>query len=305
MPTISTSRWDSGDDFDAAATDLYALLGDINHAPVSRRDLADAMDYLLERVAEEDRPGVHLEAAWQFSELAYHLRGKDFEAPPLPPGNPWVEVKDGDPRLLMLFHDHYTYRPPKGQRKNKLVVGPGYKLPLLIPHAGDPLHGRPQAIFAWRLERYRSDSDYGACCVFFRNESKFLASHLILAAEAHAMRRWPYIPRFFSHIDTTKVRPMMRRGQPTWGYCYIKAGWRVLPQRTGRNALLRLEKTITPLGWLDTWESLGRAHHDGPFPVRRYLERHPANGGRPRMAKAQRRRQPLRFSVCAGQLPLL
>ena len=60
-----------------------------------------------------------------------------------------------------------------------------------------------------------------------------------------------------------------------------------------------------PLGWLDTWESLGRAHHDGPFPVRRYLERHPANGGRPRMAKAQRRRQPLRFSVCAGQLPLL
>ena len=119
------------------------------------------------------------------------------------------------------------------------------------------------------------------------------------------MRRWPYIPRFFSHIDTTKVRPMMRRGQPTWGYCYIKAGWRVLPQRTSRNALLRLEKTITPLGWLDIWESLGRAHHDGSFPVRRYLERHPANGGRPRMAKAQRRRQPLRFSINAGQLPLL
>ncbi len=176
-----------------------------------------AMDYLVECIGREDNRAVANEAAFQLSELAYTLRGPLLDLPPVASTNPWQEVKDGDPRLLMVFQDHYSYRPPKGKRKNNLVIGPGYKLALIVPNAEDPRHGRPQAIFAWRLERYRHDRDYGANCAFFRNESRLPASDLILAAEEHAHLRWPYIPRFFTYIDTAKVKPTWRRGVPSLG----------------------------------------------------------------------------------------
>ena len=136
-------------------------------------ELAMAMDYLVDCIGWEDNRAVRNEAAFQLSELAYTLRGPILDLPPVASTNPWQEVKDGDPRLLMVFQDHYSYRRPKGKRKNNLVIGPGYKLALIIPNAQDPRHGRPQAIFAWRLERYRHDRDYGANCAFFRNESRF------------------------------------------------------------------------------------------------------------------------------------
>jgi hypothetical protein len=307
MPTLDYAT------ADAASTDLTYLLGDCNpYAPdLDPTDLTLAMDYLIECIGQENNRAVASEATFQLCELAYTLRGPLLDLPPVASANPWQEVKDGDPRLLMLFCDHYSHRPARRQRN--LIIGPGYKLALIVPHATDPQHGRPQAIFAWRLERYRRDQDYGANCAFFRNESPLRASALLLAAEEHARRRWPYIPRFFTLIDTTKVKPTWRRGAPVWGYSYIKAGWEVLPQRTQRG-LLRLEKTFTPLGWLDAW-STGTTvtacpecneGTDWPFPVR-YRQRDPRAGAQPpwRPYRRQARRAKTKPSPITHQLELL
>lgn len=77
-------------------------------------------------------------------------------------------------------------------------------------------------------------------CTHFRNESDQIASHLI--AEAVAATRWywgePPSQGFITTIDPTKVRPVVRRGVPIWGYCFLKAGWTQLPERTKRGLIV-------------------------------------------------------------------
>jgi hypothetical protein len=293
---------------DAANTDISLLFGEFDpfDPNIDPEELECAMDYIMECWGYEDNHAIRSEAAFQISELLYALRGPMFELPKFalnddgvwfnndvrkykPGDDPWIEVKDGDPRLLAVFKDHYSYSERKGGRKNNLVIGPGYKLPLLIPNREDPYEGRPQAIFAWRMERYRADNDYGACCVFFRNETHIKSSELILAAEARAKLRWPYIPRFFTHIDTAKVKPRKTRGVPSWGHSYTMAGWSILPTPT-KTGLLRLEKTFMPLAWLDTYKSGTTASTNWPFPERHY-DRDPHNGGQPPWRPEEQRRK--------------
>jgi hypothetical protein len=246
----AVDEWEDLDDWDTENTDILDMFGDMDpYSPdTDQYELDAAMDYIIDCIGYESSRKVKAKAMAQLSDLA-----EDLHQCTLSDNNPWIEVKDGDHRLLMVFRDHYSYRQPQGKRKNNLVIGPGYKLPLIVPHATKPLTGRPQAIFAWRLEKYRRDGEYGACCAFFRNESNLQASNLIRAAEEHAMKRWPYIERLFTHIDPAKVKPTMRRGRPTWGYVYEKAGWSILNQRTKRNNLLRLDKTKAAPGWLFAW----------------------------------------------------
>lgn len=231
--------------------DILDLFGDLDpYSPNTDQDELDAaMDYIIDCIGYEGSARVKAAAMTQLADLTEDLRQCTISD-----NNPWIEVKDGDHRLLMVFQDHYSYRQPQGKRKNNLVIGPGYKLPLIVPHATKPLTGRPQAIFAWRLEKYRRDGETGVCCAFFRNESNIPASDLIRAAEEHATRRWPYIDRFFTHIDPAKVKPTMRRSKPTWGYVYEKAGWSMLQRRTKQNNLLRLDKNKDAPGWLFAWD---------------------------------------------------
>ncbi len=287
-----------GNDLDANATMIGPLFGEVDpfYKGTRRGELIETLDYIEWCIGETENPWVRQESIFQLSEVYFLLRAPFYqhEYASRLAYNPWLPVKDGDPRLLMVFRDHYSYREPAdGKPHSKLVVGPGYKLPLIIPNERDPLHGRPQAIWAWRLERHRQDRDYGACCAFFRNESShYKASELIRAAEDHAMVRWPYIPRFFTHIDTTKVKPMRRRHKHgkghtnIWGASYQRAGWRVLPDRT-QSGLLRLEKLFRPPGWDDLLLHRGRfattvncPGRAWPFPERIY-ERNPGNGAEP------------------------
>ena len=192
-----------GNDLDADATYIGPLLGELNpYDPHTRRaELIVAMDYIEWCIGETDNPSCARKAASSFPSCT-SCSAPVLDLPRAVASNPWQEVKDGDPRLLMVFQDHYSYRPPtNGKRKNNLVIGPGYKLALIVPNAQDPRHGRPQAIFAWRLERYRHDRDYGANCAFFRNESRLPASALILAAEDHAICAGP-TSRAFSRTST-------------------------------------------------------------------------------------------------------
>jgi hypothetical protein len=60
---------------------------------------------------------------------------------------PWVEVRDGDLSGYAIYRRHYSARRYRVQRQ-RLFVGPGYKLVLLTPAA--------DALFVWR--RFRDDS---------------------------------------------------------------------------------------------------------------------------------------------------
>lgn len=122
----------------------------------------------------------------------------------------WIEVKDGDPTGLALFHRHYSYRPYKDGRKPKLFVGPGEKMVLLTPCA--------RALFVWR-KFISGDGQQGINCAVFRNEGAGLASELIAAAMDRAWGRWPG-ERLFTYVNGRKVR------STNPGYCFQRAGWR-------------------------------------------------------------------------------
>lgn len=64
----------------------------------------------------------------------------------------------------------------------------------------------------------RSDGQEGFNCAIFRNESRRLASGIILEAEAFATRKWGK-NRFFTYVDPKRVG-----GNPP-GNCFYRAGW--------------------------------------------------------------------------------
>ena len=75
------------------------------------------------------------------------------------------------------------------------------------------------AIFLWRLERFRQDQQEGVCCAVFRNEGAHLSSDLIQAAQALAWERWPN-SRLFTFVDDSKIK------STNPGFCFQKAGWK-------------------------------------------------------------------------------
>lgn len=105
-------------------------------------------------------------------------------------------------------------------------------------HRPDPAAGRDVA--------YRYDGfDYWDNSIFRRHPACPLkASELIREALAITLYLWGYadIPAdgFHSFIDPKQVKPTIRHGVQTWGYCYEKAGFVLQPELTKARGLLRL-----------------------------------------------------------------
>lgn len=83
-------------------------------------------------------------------------------------------------------------------------------------------------LFGWLYPEAdkRFDGQSGYNCAIFRNESKRLASEIILEAERWAIEKWG-LNRFYTYVDPRKVR-----GNPP-GNCFYRAGWRF--ERLGRD----------------------------------------------------------------------
>lgn len=131
-------------------------------------------------------------------------------------GDGWVEVKDGDATARAIFDRHYSRYHYADGRKPDLIIGPGEKMVLLTPDA--------KALFAWR-KFISGDGQGGVNCAIFRNEGDEIASGLVLAAMDLAWARWPN-ERFYTYVDPREVAPTLVRNHPTWGFCFVKAGWR-------------------------------------------------------------------------------
>lgn len=135
----------------------------------------------------------------------------------------WYAVKDGDARASALYLRHYSAKRFAGRdsRAVRTFCGPGEQM-VLLTQACD-------ALFVWRLERFRKDNQTGINCAIFRNEGPTLSSLLIEEACQMAWQRWPG-ERLFTFVWDAKIRS----ANP--GYCFKRAGWKVC----GRNADGRL-----------------------------------------------------------------
>jgi hypothetical protein len=123
-----------------------------------------------------------------------------------------------------MLNRHYSARHYKDGRKPKLVVGPGFKIPL---ETADGL-----ASFIWR-KFIDASGQTGVNCAMFRNEGPELSSSLILEAEQLAWQLWPG-ERLYTYINPKKIR------STNPGYCFKVAGWKFCGYTKG--GLVILEK---------------------------------------------------------------
>lgn len=143
----------------------------------------------------------------------------------VPVSRHWCAVRDGDVQALDLFRRHYSCKDPaKKLRGGNYARFGGQGRPIIL------LSLDADALFVWRKEEFRLDSQTGVCCSVFRNEGPVRSSDLIREAMALAWARWPG-ERLFTFVDEAKTTTRRSRAsQP--GQCFIHAGWTLLGERT-------------------------------------------------------------------------
>lgn len=123
----------------------------------------------------------------------------------------WFRTTRRDPLAVALYRRHYTCKRPKATHRTSGFAGPGESITLLTADA--------DALFLWKYECFRLDSQSGVECSVFRNEGKVLSSLLIREAVEIAERKWP-ATRLFTFVNAAKVR------SDNPGYCFLMAGWK-------------------------------------------------------------------------------
>lgn len=145
----------------------------------------------------------------------------------------WVELKDGDESARTIFDRHYSRRVYVDGRKPKLFMGPGTKHPLMLADG--------RALFAWR-KHISDDGQTGVNCAIYRNEQHEVKASVLIRQAVHLAReRWWPDERFYTYIDPRKVKPVLVRGIPCFGFCFWKAGWHFVGVGKGGKFIWALE----------------------------------------------------------------
>lgn len=152
-------------------------------------------------------------------------------------GDGWIDMLDGNDECRDIFDRHYSRYVYADGRKPKLFVGPGEKMVLL--DANGP------GLFVWRKFKSK-DGQEGINCAIFRNETRERSSDMIRTAMKRAFERWP-AQRLFTYVDPREVTPTLIRNHPTWGFCFVKAGWRFCGWTKARKLMI--------FEWLPEWEN--------------------------------------------------
>lgn len=131
----------------------------------------------------------------------------------------WHLSNRASPRAVAVADRHYSrQKPGSGQ-----FVKPGRCVVLLAEAE------RALWVTSWPFAEYVAHAWAGAWeCSLFRVEGEAVASELIIEAVAatRAVYGTPPPLGFVTFIDPTKVRPVVMRGLPTFGYSWVKAGWK-------------------------------------------------------------------------------
>lgn len=149
----------------------------------------------------------------------------------------WKLVARNDVRARLLADRHYSRKHPGTSE----FCPPGNNIVLLglnddalwVSHRPDPKAN---------LAKPRQDGFDYYDNPYFRNESKEIASELIIQALKITRYLWQdYEPihGFHSFVDPSRVKPVIRRSIPVYGWCFEKAGFYLADERTKSRKLLR------------------------------------------------------------------
>lgn len=138
----------------------------------------------------------------------------------------WTVSNRAAPRALRLADRHYSRQQPGTPQ----FVKPGRCL-VLVTEPGDALW-----VTSWPYPHLVAHAWPDAWeCSYFRNEGPVRSSDLIREAVAATRAAFGAPHDFITFVDASKVRSALP------GYCYIRAGWKRLRERTkGGHVVLRL-----------------------------------------------------------------
>lgn len=118
----------------------------------------------------------------------------------------------------------------------------------LVLYARTPT-GRAFWITSWPFAEYVKHRWPGAwVCSAFRNEGAGVASSMIRQALAATRHRYGEPPELglVSFIDRCKVRPTIVRGEPVWGWTWLKAGFEYDGETEGGLLAVRIRPENMP-----------------------------------------------------------
>lgn len=100
-------------------------------------------------------------------------------------------------------------------------------------------------------------------CSAFRSEGAGIASELISEAIAATRAHYGEVPPLgmVTFIDPGKVRPIMVRNRPTWGWCWRKIGFRMVGETEG--GLLAFQ--LLPADMPEPQPAMPRTMHGSPL----------------------------------------
>lgn len=164
----------------------------------------------------------------------------------------WYHVHHRDKRAVRMADRHYSRQHPGTPEFTR----PGHKI-VLLHFAPD---GTPAAL--WASQRpapgsgaVRADGRDCWDCALFRVEVPTVpASELIKEAVSITWALWGDVPPrdgFITTVNPRKVQPVTRRGQPLWGYCFLKAGWAQLPEPTKARRLVLWQLPLEQMRQVD------------------------------------------------------
>lgn len=138
----------------------------------------------------------------------------------------WQQSHRADPLALPLADRHYNRQKPGSPQ----FVPPGSCLVLATPNY-DAIW-----VTSFPMAEYVKHAWAGAwMCSMFRNESQYKASDLIRSAVAAT--RWfygePPPQGMVTFIDPRHVKPTMVHGTPTYGWTWLRVGFRYVGKTQG------------------------------------------------------------------------
>lgn len=174
--------------------------------------------------------------------------------PALPAGMRWCLSHRADPAAARLADRHYNR-----QKVGAPQFAPTGSCLVLVTDCG-----RAFWITSAPFAEYVKHAWAGAwVCSAFRSEGAGCASMLIRQAVAATLAYYGEPPDLgmVSFIDEKKVRPIKVRGVKTWGWTWLKAGFRV----SGRTKGGLLAVQMLPSDMPEPCSALSRSMHGAPL----------------------------------------
>lgn len=140
----------------------------------------------------------------------------------------WQRSNRFDSRARELADRHYNRQKPSTPQ----FVPPGRCLVLYA----ETETGKAFWVTSYPYAQYVRHAWAGAwICSAFRNEGAGVASELIRQAVRETIEYFGDPPPLgmVTFIDPRKVKPTMVHGKPTWGYTYLKAGFKPVGKTKG------------------------------------------------------------------------